>query len=115
MNIELVENDFAFIDNKVKMLSNIDEMVQKISNCLNSFKGDWFLDLSLGVPYFQEIYIKGISKEELIAIFMNYLSQIDGVIAINTIDVEHDPSTRTSTLSFTAKTKDGVLNFTSDF
>jgi len=115
MNILLNENDITFRNNKLETVRGEDEMVQKINCCLGSSREDWFLDTTLGVPYFQQLYRKGITKEEILAVFLNYISRIEGVIAITYMDVTFDPAKRTATLDFRVRTKDGMLDFSKDF
>ena len=74
MNILLQDNDITFRNNKLETVTGIDEMVQKINCSLSASMADWFLDINLGVPYYQSIYRKGISKDEVMAIFLNYIS-----------------------------------------
>ena len=115
MNILLNENDITFRNNKLETVRGRDEMVQKINCCLGSSMADWFLDTNLGVPYFQQLYRKGITREEVLAIFLNYISNIQGVIAITYIDVVFDVEKRTAKLDFRVRTKDGMLDFSKDF
>ena len=115
MNIQLLDDDIAFVDNKLNMVSGIDEMVQKIDNCLNSYEGDWFYDLTLGVPYLQKIFIKGVSDAEVEAIFTSYIARIKGVVNILQFDIDLDKSTRVLKLTTKIQTTDGILDYTTDF
>jgi len=115
MNIQLVDGDIALVNSQIQMISGLDEMAQKVDNCLNSFKGDWFLDLTLGVPYFQTILQKGTTDDQIEAILTDYIASIEGVITILSFEIETNKSTREASIKVRIKTKDGVLDFSKNF
>lgn len=109
------DSDLAFINNGFQTVSGLDEMAQKVDNCLNSFKGDWFLNLTLGVPYFQTILQKGTTDDQIEAILTDYIASIEGVITILSFEIETNTSTREAGIKVRIKTKDGVLDFSKNF
>ncbi len=111
MNIKLYDDDIAFVNNRLEMISDIDEMVQKIDNCMNFYQNDWFYNLTLGLPYLQKIFVKGISDAEVEAIFTSYIANIKGVINILEFNVDLDKSTRVMSVDFRVQTTDGILDF----
>ena len=70
------EGDMDFSNGKISFTNDIG---QKIKIHLNSFLGEWFLDRDYGVPYFQSIFHKRLSKENIDSIFTTQIQNIDGV------------------------------------
>ena len=115
MNLLLdVNNDLTFIDNKLQTVSGLDEMRQIVENAVNSFEGEWFFNLNQGIPYFQRIFVKSISMLEVEMIFIDYISELKGVIDILEMDMDFDGTTRSLRIKTKIKTTDGVLDFSSD-
>ena len=113
MNILLSDSrDIFFQDGQMKSVTGLDEMRQKVDNCLVAFMGDWFLDLGQGVPYFQRIFVKGITKAGVTKIFNDYIAAIDGVLAVLEFKIELDKLKRTATIVTTIQTSEGILDYT---
>lgn len=113
MNILLSDTrDIFFKDNQIKAVTGLDEMRQKVDNCLVAFRGDWFLDLTQGVPYFQSVFVKGVTNAGIHAIFTQYLADIDGVLAVSEFKIELDKLRRTATIVTRLQTSDGILDYT---
>ena len=108
------DNDLTFIDNKLQTVSGLDEMRQIIENAINSFQGEWFFNLNQGIPYFQRIFVKNISMLEVEMIFIDYISNLKGVVDILEMNMDFDGASRALTIKTTIKTTDGVLDFSSD-
>ena len=111
MNLQLVEKDISLVNNQFQMVSGMDEMVQKVDNCLDSYLGDWFLNLPEGLPFFQEILQKGVTDDKIEAVFSEYIAAIEGVVTIESFEIITDPKTRKARINFRARTKDGVLDY----
>lgn len=73
------EGDISITNGKITLTKNVS---QKVSILLKSFKGEWFLDDSFGIPYFQTILGKKIYKEQIDSIFKTQILNLDGVSKI---------------------------------
>lgn len=72
------------------------------------FKGEWFLDLEYGVPYFQSILKKGVSKGLVDSIFRKKITESYNIVEI--IDFRTSLSNSSYTLDlFTATTPSGEI------
>lgn len=58
---------------------NLESVAQKIKIRLLRYFGEWFLDNTVGVPYFQEILKKGTSKDYIDTLFIDEISNTVGV------------------------------------
>ncbi len=73
------EGDISLEDGKISLTKNIS---QKVSIALKIFKGEWFLDDAIGIPYFQTILGKKISKEQIDSLFKSQILSVEGVSKI---------------------------------
>lgn len=67
---------------------------QQIEVTLLTLLGEWFLDTSWGMPYFDKILIKSPDRTHLEAIVRAKVGDVPGVTAIPTVDIEIDARTR---------------------
>ena len=73
------QGDILLTNGKISLTKNIS---QKVSILLKTFKGEWFLDDSIGIPYFQTILGKKISKEQIDSIFKSQILSVKEVSKI---------------------------------
>jgi hypothetical protein len=112
MNIEVDENqDLVVRDGDLSLITGITEIQQLVADTLRSFQGDWFLDLDLGLPYYQTIFRKATSISDIEGIFLDAITSVPGILDITKFDLEFDAKNRTLNVVFTARTTDGILNF----
>lgn len=67
-------NNYGDIDISSGDLSLKGNEKQKVFIYFRIFEGEWFLDKKLGVPYFQYILQKGITKESIDMVISNKLN-----------------------------------------
>lgn len=80
---DLVVGDF--VDHTV---STIDGLVQRLRIRLQVFFGEWFLDNTRGVPYFQEILEKGTSYDQISQAIKLIIAQTPDVKKINSFSIK---------------------------
>ena len=109
------DNDDLAIENNrfVLTVNDSDEEIrQRIIQRLKFFRGEWFLDLTEGLPYFQAIFVKGTPADIIEAAFKNRIIGTDGVVTLSRFDpIELDSKLRNLTVSFDVKTINGNTIF----
>ena len=101
-DIALQNNDFILID-------NAERISQQIKISLQFWLGEWFLNSTLGVPYLERICVKSPNIQHIRQIFRNTIQNVNGVTAVNALNLSVDASKRVLTVSYTATTTDGVI------
>jgi hypothetical protein len=96
-----------------KVLTNIREEVrQRIIVCLSFFRGEYFLNLNEGTPWFTTLGEKG-AEEDLRVLVTQVVSQVDGVASVESCVVTPGER-RQYAVDFSARTIDGdVVTFNS--
>lgn len=97
------------------IVNGIDAVKQRLHTRLLRFLGEWYLNISLGVPYIQEILVKNPSQTAVVNNIKKTILDTDGVtsltdfeIRINT-DNSGNISSRSVIVSFTATTDKGDI------
>lgn len=89
----------------IAIAEGADSVVQGIRTRLLLFKGEWFLDINTGMPWFQEVFTDG--GQDIRRIESALKTQINatpGVEAILSFNLEFIGSTRELTVSFEVDT-----------
>lgn len=72
------------------------------------FLGEWFLDVTAGIPYIQEIFVTVPDEGVLRTLFRNQILADSAVVAVPTMNVAIDRETRNMTVDFVAQVTDGA-------
>jgi hypothetical protein len=109
--LDLTNKDLTLDTNKnLKFTSTLTEFVsQKIENILLFFKGEWFLNYTLGISYFEKIFTKNPDINLINTIFIREVRTITEIIEIIKFETEYDSSLRTFSITFEVKASDGTI------
>lgn len=86
-----------------------EDLAQRLKIKLLFFKGEWFLDENYGIPYFQEVFVKGTNREAIDDRFRIAISQERDVERLLEYSSEFDPINRVFQVSATVKTTEGEI------
>lgn len=73
-------------------------IAQQIKVHLLTFLGEWFLDTTFGVPYFESILIKSPRRAQVESIIRAKIKSVPGVLRVPSIQVKIDNETRESVI-----------------
>ena len=110
MDILLDEDthDALFINGATPVTSSIsDGLKQRLKMKLLTFKGEWFLDVNYGTPYFQEIFGKGRSRGTVDIVLREVISADEDVVDIIAFESKLT-SDRVYSLDFSVLGRDGT-------
>jgi hypothetical protein len=103
--------DLDLYDGDLVIIEDDDALRQFLKQRLQMFLGEWFLDVSKGVPYFQQIMVKKPSFEAVDSIFKTQILETPGILELESFELDYIGENRTLTLSFRAKSTEGVIDF----
>jgi hypothetical protein len=89
-----------------------EEMLQRIVARLRMFKGEWFLDTRLGIPYFQNVLVRSPNLPAISAMFRRVILTTPGVVEIVSFRLTFDEVSRALILTFYARTSEGDVGVT---
>ncbi len=102
-------------DGDLIIVTGLDAIAQHLRIRLQFFRGEWFLDTRLGIPYYEEVLIKAPDLNVVQSLLREAIRETPGVIAINSFELDFEGVTRRLSLDFEALTTEGPLRFTEDF
>ncbi len=110
-NVKLdTTHDLAIEANNLVILEDtVDLVVQKLRQRLKFFFGEWFLDRSEGIPYFQELLGKRPDPARIDAILKTEILDVPGVIELEEFETDFTGSSREASIRFTVNTEDGPV------
>lgn len=104
-----VTNDLAIVDFDLKLTDGKELTVQKIKQTLLLFEGEWFLNNSIGMPYFTEILGKGNSLSRIETLYIRAIQSIPEVTEIIEFNIDEDAKTRELNISFKVRDEEGNI------
>jgi len=87
-----------------------ENLAQRLKIRLQTFKGEWFLDGTIGIDYFGQIAGKNRSKAAVDAIIQAEILKEQEVLQITAYSSVVDKTTRKITIQFTVRTIDGFYS-----
>jgi len=100
----------ATITTPVFTTTTSENLAQRLKIRLQTFKGEWFLDGTIGIDYFNQIAGKNRSKAAVDAIIQAEILQEQEVLQITAYSSVIDKTTRKITIQFTVRTVDGFYS-----
>lgn len=95
----------------VVMVDGKDAILQHILQRLKTFQEEWFLDITAGVPYLQQILVKNPDLNKVDALLVDEITGTPGVEDLLEFSSDVNGSLRQLTVSFKAKTTDGIVDY----
>ena len=104
-DLDVSENDLIIIDGQT-------EIKQSLKTRLLMVKGDWYLDTTTGLPYYEDIWVKNPNLANIDALIKAEILDTPGVTGLIAYDSEFDDTLRKLTVSFTVDTNNGQIPIT---
>lgn len=105
-------NDVVLEGGDLVLVSGTQAILQNALQRLRTFFGEWFLDNTLGVPYFQEILVKNPDQGQVDALLLNTILGTQGIETVSNYSFEPDFIDRQLTVTFRAITTEGTVDYT---
>ena len=108
IGINSITNDIMSKNGLVGFVDLNDEVVQRVRTRLRRVLGEWFLQITAGLPYFNGEMLGGKNKQYVMLVIKAEILNTDGVQDIKSISLEYNSDTRKITI-----TADITVNATS--
>lgn len=102
MDIKLTTGDIDVTTGDLVLLTGTDAMTQHITIRLQFFLGEWFLDVRVGIPYYEQILVKNPSTQVILSLFREAILETPGVEEVNDLALDYDGALRKLSVSFSA-------------
>jgi hypothetical protein len=101
--------DLVLTRGDLTLVSGVPAIRQAVEFAMRSFRGEWFLDTSAGVPYFQQVLVKGANINALKATFSAAVLAVPGIASVPTMALAYNGTTRTLRIEWSATTDTGEI------
>ena len=91
------------------------DILQLVRDHLRTFAQEVPLDQAVGVPYIQQLFLKGVQSSTIQAILQQQILAVPGVTGILNFALSVNRSTRVATVTFTVSTSAGPITITQSF
>lgn len=104
-------SDLLITNGDLILSQGSDAVRQHIMQRLRMFAGEWFLNLSEGVPYYQNILIKNPNPDVVDGLLKNVILSTPGVDELLNFEIDYDASLRKLTVDFSVRVLDTIIDF----
>jgi len=78
----------------IKIITGLESLAENIDQRLKLFRGKWFLDITAGVPYLQDILKKPVDPGLVAAIINAEILKEPEVVGLGEVSADFNPNTR---------------------
>lgn len=96
------DGDLLIDQYSLKLVDNIDQIIQNISIRLRFFLNEWFLDINAGLPWLEDILIKAPNQIRVESLIKDEILTTPGVDEITFFESNFDASLRKFFVNFSA-------------
>lgn len=89
------------------LVSGIDQISQNLNIRLRFFLGEWYLDTTVGVPYYQFFFVKNPNRIQVETFLKDEIIRTPGVIELTSFSSDFKGTTRDFSVKFSAQTESG--------
>lgn len=94
------EGDLMISEFDLKLTTNSEIVEQRIRQALLTFRGEWFLNTELGLPYYENILAEKNSLQAIKAIFVDAIGKVEGVKELTKFEIKYDNDSRALAINF---------------
>lgn len=109
--LDTVTHDLVLSSFDAALVDDLARVAQQVKITLLLFMGEWFLDLTFGVPYYRDILIKNPNRAVVEGLFRSAILAVPNVTEIASLVLEYDSIPRRLSVAFEAFTDFGALDF----
>lgn len=102
LRIDPTTGDLDFSASDLQIIDGSEAIAQHLRIRLQFFLGEWFLNRDIGIPYFQDVFIKAPSTSVVRRIIRDVVAGTPGVAEVTDLLVDYEPADRRLNISFNA-------------
>lgn len=103
--------DLELTNGDLVLTEKSDAIRQHVRQRLWTFFAEWFLDTSVGVPYYQVILVKNPSLANVEGVLQQEILATPGITELLAFELDYDSATRELSVEFQARALDEVIDF----
>lgn len=104
LHLDPLTGDLDMIAGDLYLVKDLEAIRQEAETRMRFFLGEWFLDNTAGLPYFQNILVKAPNLNAIKTILSNEVLKVAGIKSLLKMDLNFDRVARTLVVKWTANT-----------
>lgn len=100
-------NDLVLTDFDFQLVDDTRQIMQNLAIRLRFVLGEWYLDITSGVPYFEFFFIKSPNQIQIESILKEEIVNTRGIVEIISFQTEFDKRKRVYSVKFSARSISG--------
>lgn len=105
--LDPVSNDLVFQDFDFGLVDDTRQIMQNLAIRLRFFLGEWYLDITQGLPYFETFFRKSPNQIQIESILKEEIVNTRGIVEITRFETNFDQQRRVYTVNFSARSISG--------
>lgn len=101
--------DIALVERSAVLVSDIDQIAQNLAIRLRFFQGEWYLDTTEGMPYFESFFLKNPNQIQIESFLLDEIANTQGVQEILEFSSTYNGANRTFGVKFIVRTLLGII------
>lgn len=102
-----ISNDLVFSSFDLQLIDDTRQIMQNLAIRLRFVLGEWFLDITQGIPYYEEIFIKNPNQIQIESILKQEIVQTRGIVELISFEADFDKRRRIFSVKFSARSISG--------
>lgn len=105
--LDPLTNDLVFADFDFALVDDTRQIMQNLAIRLRFVLGEWYLDITQGIPYYEEIFIKNPNQIQIESVLKQEIVQTRGILELTSFDSSFDKRRRIYSVKFSARSISG--------
>ncbi len=105
--LDPITNDLVFEGFDFDLVDDTNQIMQNLAVRLRFFLGEWFLDVTQGLPYYQVFFTKAPNLIQVESILKNEILTTRGIVELISFIADFDSRTRIFSVKFSARSISG--------
>ncbi len=93
----------------VDVVDDPEAIKQEMSIAMQFHRGEWPLNVLVGIPFLTQVFVKNPSIPGISSLFSRAARSVDGIVSIESMEIDFDSSGRSLAVDYRAKSDLGTL------
>lgn len=107
LELDPITNDLVFRDFDFALIDDTKQIMQNLAIRLRFVLGEWYLDITAGIPYYEEFFRKNPNQIQIESILKQEIVQTRGIEELISFEADFDKRRRIFSVKFSARSISG--------
>jgi hypothetical protein len=105
--LDPLTNDLVFREFDFDLVDDTKQIMQNLAIRLRFVLGEWYLDITQGIPYYEEFFRKNPNQIQIESILKQEIVQTRGIVELISFEADFDKRRRIFSVKFSARSISG--------